>query len=117
MGCILSLLSAVSMLVTQSLGYTSVLSLALPCCLFGFANGIIVANTTVGAISTAGDHRGTGTGIVGATQMATGGIASTIIIALGGAQNFSVAAFAVILMACASVAAMLFVYRRRVVGA
>ncbi len=112
-GCILSLLSAVSMLVTQSLGYTSVLSLALPCCLFGFANGIIVANTTVGAISTAGDHRGTGTGIVGATQMATGGIASTIIIALGGAQNFAVAAFAVILMACVSVAAMLFVYRRR----
>jgi len=115
-GCSLSLLSAVSMLVTQSLGYTSALSLALPCCLFGFANGIIVANTTVGAISTAGNHRGTGTGIVGATQMAMGGIASTIIIALGGAENFSVAAIAVILMACISVAAMVFVFKRRVVG-
>jgi len=102
------------MLVTQVLGYTSALSLALPCCLFGFANGIIVANTTVGAISAAGDHRGTGTGIVGATQMATGGVASTIIIALGGAQNFSVAATAVILMACVSVVSMVFVFRRRV---
>jgi len=113
-GCILSLLASVSMLVTQVLGYTSALSLALPCCLFGFANGIIVANTTVGAISAAGDHRGTGTGIVGATQMATGGVASTIIIALGGAQNFSVAATAVILMACVSVVSMVFVFRRRV---
>jgi len=84
-GCGLSLLAAVAMLVTQAMGYTSALSLALPCCLFGFANGIIVANTTVGAISASGNHRGTGTGIVGAWQMATGGIASAIIVALGGA--------------------------------
>jgi len=112
-GCILSLLSAISMLITQAMGYTSALSLALPCCLFGFANGIIVANTTVGAISASGTNRGTGTGIVGAWQMATGGIASAAIIALGGAQNFSVAVAAIILMACVSVASMVFVFKRR----
>ena len=115
-GCVLSLLAAIAMLVTQAMGYTSALSLALPCCLFGFANGIIVANTTVGAITSAGDHRGTGTGIVGAWQMAAGGIASAVIIALGGAQNFSVAATAVILMACVSIVSMGFVYKRRVIA-
>lgn len=115
-GCILSLLSGVSMLVTQSLGMTSALSLALPCCLFGFANGITVANTTVGAITAAGSHRGTGTGIVGAWQMATGGIASAIIITLGGAQYFWVAASAVIAMAVVSVASMSFVFKNRAVA-
>ena len=101
------------MLVTQAAGFTHALSLALPCCLFGFANGIIVANTTVGAITAAGSHRGTGTGIVGAWQMATGGIASAIIIAMGGAQHFWVAVSVVILMACISVASMLYIYRHR----
>jgi len=112
-GCLLSLLASVAMLVTQALGFTSALSLALPCCLFGFANGIVVANSTVGAITAAGEHRGTGTGMVGAWQMAAGGIASAIIILLGGAQNFLIAATAVIVMACISVVSMVFVYRRR----
>lgn len=112
-GCCLSLLASVSMLTTQAVGMTHALSLALPCCLFGFANGIIVANTTVGAITAAGSHRGTGTGIVGAWQMATGGIAGAIIIALGGALHFNVAGLAVSAMACVSVLSMLYVYKNR----
>lgn len=115
LGCCLSLLSSVSMLVTQTLGFTHALSLALPCCLFGFANGIVIANTTVGAISAADNHRGTGTGIVGAWQMAAGGIAGAIIIALGGAQSFGVAITMVILMACISVVSMIYIYKHRVV--
>ena len=111
LGCFLSLLSGVSMLLTQAMGFTHALSLALPCCLFGFANGIVIANSTVGAISAADNHRGTGTGIVGAWQMAAGGIAGAIIIALGGAQHFVVAISVVIVMACISVASMLYIYR------
>ena len=101
------------MLATQSAGLTHALSLALPCCLFGFSNGIIVANSTVGAISAAGNRRGTGTGIVGAMQMATGGIAGAIIVALGGTQTFWIAALVVICMAMISIMCMLYVYRRR----
>lgn len=115
-GCVLSLISGLSMFATQALGYTHALSLALPCCLFGFANGIVVANTTVGAIAAAGEHRGTGTGIVGAAQMATGGVAGALIVALGGAQHFSVGAGVVIAMACLSVLAMLTVYKHRPVA-
>jgi DHA1 family bicyclomycin/chloramphenicol resistance-like MFS transporter len=116
-GCFLSLIATLSMLVTQSIGFTHALSLALPCCLFGFANGIIVANTTVGAITAAGRHRGSGTGIVGAWQMATGGIASAIIVAIGGAQNFTIAGTAVIAMACVSVGSMLYVFNHRELSA
>ena len=116
-GSCLSLCAAVSMLATQSLGFTHALSLALPFCLFGFSNGIIVANSTVGAISAAGNRRGTGTGIVGAWQMATGGIAGAIIVALGGTQTFWIAAFVVIGMAAISVCCMVYVYRRRSLAA
>ncbi len=112
-GCGLSLIASIAMLVTQSLGFTHALSLALPCCLFGFANGIIIANTTVGAISAAGEHRGTGTGVVGAWQMATGGIAGALIIALGGDQQFWIAAGVTIVMSAISVVSMVFIYQRR----
>ena len=112
-GSSLSLVSVLTLFVTQAAGMTHALSLALPCCLFGFSNGIVVANSTVGAISASGKHAGTGTGIVGACQMATGGIAGAVIVALGGAQNFSIAAAALIVMSVVSVMSMLFVYRQR----
>ena len=80
--------------------------------LLGFSNGIVVANSMAGAIDASGTHVGTGTGIVGAWQMAAGGIAGAIIIALGGAQQFVIAGVAVIVMAMISVLSMLYVYRK-----
>ncbi len=112
-GCSLSLLSVVALFTTQTLGMTHALSLALPCCLFGFSNGIVVANSTIGAISAAGKNAGTGTGIVGAWQMATGGIAGAVIVAMGGAQVFSIAAGALLVMSLISVLSMMFVFRNR----
>jgi len=107
-GSSLSLVSVLALFLTQAAGMTHALSLALPCCLFGFSNGIVVANSTVGAMSAAGKNAGTGTGIVGACQMATGGIAGAVIVALGGAQHFSIASAALILMSVVSVTSMLF---------
>lgn len=111
-GCILSLIALSILLLTQLAGLTHALSLALPCMLLGFSNGIVVANSMAGAIDASGTHVGTGTGIVGAWQMAAGGIAGAIIIALGGAQQFVIAGVAVIVMAMISVLSMLYVYRK-----
>lgn len=112
-GCLLSLISILLLWTTQALGYTHALSLAIPCALFGFSNGIVVANTTAGAISSVGKHAGTGTGLVGAWQMATGGIAGAIIVALGGAQVFSIAVGVVLVMSIIAVASMVYIYRYR----
>lgn len=108
-GCIVSMLGIVAMYITQSMGFTHALSLAIPCCIFGFGNGIVVANTTVGAITAAGKFAGTGSGVVGAWQMATGGIAGAIIIAMGGDQIFSVAAGSLIVMSIIAVVSMIYV--------
>ena len=112
-GCVLTLVSVIALYTTQAIGMTHALSLALPGILFGFANGIVVANTTIGAISAAGRHAGTGTGLAGAWQMATGGIAGAIIVGLGGAQNFQLAASGLILMSVISVGSIICVYRWR----
>lgn len=112
-GCGLSFVAVLSLFITQAIGLTHALSLALPCSLFGFSNGIVVANSTMGAIASSGKHAGTGSGIVGAWQMATGGIAGAIIAALGGAQVFSIAAGTLIVMSVIAVASMVFVYRHR----
>lgn len=110
-GCILSLISVLAMFLSQAMGMTHALSLALPCCLFGFSNGIIVANSTIGAVSASGKHIGTGSGIVGSWQMATGGIAGAIIVALGGAEVFSIAAGILIAMSAIAVVSMFYVNR------
>ncbi len=112
-GCIVSMIGIMAMYVTQSMGITHALSLAIPCCIFGFGNGIVVANTTIGAITAAGKFAGTGSGVVGAWQMATGGIAGAIIIAMGGDQIFSVAAGALIVMSIIAVVSMIYVRAHR----
>lgn len=112
-GCTLSLLSVCLLFLTQKLGYTHALSLALPCCLFGFSNGIVVANATIGAIAVSGKNAGTGTGIVGSWQMAAGGIAGAVIVSLGGAQIFDIASGVLILMGVISVLSMFYVFRNR----
>jgi len=114
-GCCISLFATLLLFFTQAIGMSSALSLALPCALFGFGNGIVVANSMAGAIAASGQHAGTGSGIVGAWQMAAGGIAGTLIIALGGAENFSVAAGVTILMAIISVLSMVQVYRKHLI--
>jgi len=107
-GCTLSLISLLLLIATQAMGLTHALSLAIPCSLFGFSNGIVVANSTAGAMSAAGKHAGTGTGLLGAWQMATGGIAGAIIVALGGAQIFSIAMAVLIVMSVVAVLSMLY---------
>ena len=111
-GCLLTLVSVLALYTTQAVGLTHALSLALPGILFGFANGIVVANTTIGAISAAGRHAGTGTGLAGSWQMAIGGIAGAIIVGMGGAQNFQLAVSGLIIMSLISVGSMYYVYRR-----
>jgi DHA1 family bicyclomycin/chloramphenicol resistance-like MFS transporter len=112
-GCILTLVSVVALYLTQAAGLRHALSLALPCMLFGFANGIVIANTTIGAISASGRHAGTGTGLTGAWQMAVGGAAGAIIVGMGGAENFQLAAGGLIIMSVVSVGSIYYVYQRR----
>jgi len=112
-GCLLTLISVLAFYATQAAGMTHALSLAIPGILFGFANGIVIANATIGAISASGRYAGTGTGLTGAWQMTVGGVAGAIIVGMGGAQDFQLAAGGLIFMSLISVGSIFYVYQRR----
>jgi hypothetical protein len=112
-GCILNLISVLLLFLTQFLEMAHPLSLAIPCCLYGLSNGVIVGNTTVGAINASGSNAGTGGGLVGAWQMAVGGLAGSAIVGFGGAENFLLAAFCLILMSTGALLSIIYVFRKR----
>ena len=112
-GCSLCALSLLSLFVTQSLGMTHVLALALPCCMFGFSNGLTVANSVIGGIKSVGKNAGTGSGLIGASQMLIGSLLGGIIIFLGGDQNISLACGIILGAGLASVLVALPIYMQR----
>lgn len=112
-GCSLCALSLLSLFVTQSLGMTHVLALALPCCMFGFSNGLTVANCVIGGIKSVGKNAGTGSGLIGASQMLIGSLLGGIIIFLGGDQNISLACGVILGAGLASVLVALPIYMQR----
>ena len=98
LGCIGSLIALGVMLLCYLYGLTNPLSIALPLFMFGLGNGITVANSLIGAISSAGKNSGTATGITGAISMASGGVIGSIIISSGGDASFFIALSIIIIL-------------------
>lgn len=110
-GCVLCSLSLILLFATQYFGVTSVLGIVLPCCLFGFSNGLTIANTVIGGIKSAGKYAGTGSGIIGAMQMITGSLLGSVIILLGGDRDIVVACALVLLAGIISMGVAIMIYR------
>ena len=98
MGCLLSCLAMLILLYSVTSGAQMAISLALPCMLFGFANGFTVANATIGGISTAGQHAGTGSGLIGAMTMICGSVGGALMILFGAATDISVGVIGMLVM-------------------
>ena len=109
LGCSLNLISVIGFFAFDAMDMTHILSLVIPGCLFGFSNGLIVANTTVGAVAASGRNAGTGAGIAGAMQMGMGGIAGSALVAMGGAENFMIASSGLIAMSLLALISMYYV--------
>lgn len=113
-GCLLSLSSMVILAMTQLMGITSPLGLALPCMLFGFSNGLTVANSAIGGISAAGKYAGTGSGVIGAATMALGGITGTIFVSLGADSSVIIGIIGLFVMVMAALLNAGFLYRQTI---
>ena len=86
-GC-MCLISVVSLFVpwTFDLNHPSLLGLF--GLLLGFASGFVIANTTIGAMSSAGDSSGNASGVVGAAQLGFGILGGAIVVYIGGYEHF-----------------------------
>ena len=79
------------------------LALSLICMLFGCSNGFAVANSMTGAINSSRFNKGAASGLMGAFQVGSGGLAGFLIIYLGGAQNFNICLYALLIMSGISI--------------
>ena len=86
-GC-MCLISVVSLFLpwTFDLNHPSLLGLS--GLLLGFASGFVIANTTIGAMSSAGDSSGNASGVVGAAQLGFGILGGAIVVNIGGYEHF-----------------------------
>ena len=80
---------------------------------YGVANGLIVANSLVGAIRAAGPHSGAATGLCGALQMACSAGLGSLVIWLGGDADFRLAAGICWVMTAVGLACGLVAMQRR----
>ena len=91
-GSLVTLFSMIILFFAAYLGELSPVTIAFPCGLFGFGNGILISNATIGAISAAGKYAGTGSGFTGAWQMLAGAGFGALIVAVGGTINMLITA-------------------------
>lgn len=114
-GSLITLASMIILLFVSYIDNLSPMAIALPCGLFGFGNGILISNATIGAISAAGKYAGTGTGFTGAWQMIAGASFGALIAAIGGADNILIAVSSVIGISIISIVCLsyAFFYRHK----
>ena len=91
------------MLAEDLTDFLTPLLLSFLCFCFGVCNGLVIANAIICSMRAAGRNSGAGTGLLGAMQMLFGGIAGGAIIALGGADYFSVTATGLLIMSLCAV--------------
>ena len=107
-GSLLTVLVPILMLTGALTGLLTPILLSFLCFCFGVCNGLVIANAMICSIRAAGRNSGAGTGLLGAMQMLFGGVAGSAIIALGGADDFSVTATGLLIMAlCAALSSFL----------
>ena len=71
--------------------------------MFGFTNGLVVANGMIGAINATKSNQGAASGLMGALQVGFGGVFGFLIIYLGGATNFYISLVGMSIMATISI--------------
>ena len=110
-GCSLSVLSLLLLWGVYDYASFSALAIALPCMLFGFANGFTVANATIAGIAAAGQQAGTASGFIGAMTMIVGGVGGAVLIGAGAAHTPLIGVIGMLVMVAISACASLTLYR------
>ena len=102
-GTVCSFLTVLIFFLNNNLGENGSLTLSLICFLFGCSNGFAVANSMTGAINSSKLNKGAASGLMGAFQVGSGGLAGFLIIFFGGAENFNICLFALFIMSGISI--------------
>ena len=111
-GCISATTALLLLLATSYFAVETPLALALPCILFGFSNGLTVANATIGGIGAASANAGTASGLIGAFTMMVGAVGGAVVIALGADLNVMIGFIGMFVMVCVSLTSAIIINLR-----
>ena len=115
-GTLCSFLTVLIFFLNNNLAQNGPLALSLICILFGCSNGFAVANSMTGAINSSKLNKGAASGLMGAFQVGSGGLAGFLIIFFGGAENFNICLFALFIMSGISIiSSYLILYREKLI--
>ena len=115
-GTVCSFCTVFIFFLNNNLGENGPLTLSLICVLFGCSNGFAVANSMTGAINSSKLNKGAASGLMGAFQVGSGGLAGFLIIYFGGAENFNICLFALFIMSGISIiSSYLILYRNKMI--
>ena len=115
-GTVCSFCTVFIFFLNNNLGENGPLTLSLICVLFGCSNGFAVANSMTGAINSSKLNKGAASGLMGAFQVGSGGLAGFLIIYFGGAENFNICLFALFIMSGISIiSSYLVLYRKKII--
>ena len=89
------------------------MALSFICVLFGCSNGFAVANSMTGAINSSKSNKGAASGLMGAFQVGSGGLAGFLIIFFGGAENFNICLTALFIMSGISIISSYLIFKKR----
>ena len=89
------------------------MALSFICVLFGCSNGFAVANSMTGAINSSKSNKGAASGLMGAFQVGSGGLAGFLIIFFGGAENFNICLIALFIMSGISIISSYLIFKKR----
>ena len=102
-GTVCSFCTVFIFFLNNNLGENGSLTLSLICVLFGCSIGFAVANSMTGAINSSKLNKGAASGLMGAFQVGSGGLAGFLIIFFGGAENFNICLFALFIISGISI--------------
>ena len=103
LGTICSFCTVLIFFLNSNLFQNGPLVLSLICMLFGCSNGFAIANSMTGAINSSKFNKGAASGLMGALQVGSGGLAGFLIIYFGGAQNFNICLYGLFIISGISI--------------
>ena len=95
-GAWLSLLIIITFLLPSILDWNHPMLIGIPCLIFGFSSALLLSTANMGAVAAAGELGGSASGLINSTQTLFGVIGGSLVVGIGGFENFEKGVFVLI---------------------
>ena len=95
-GSFTTLLIMITFLLPNILGWKHEMLIGIPCLIFGISSAVLLTTASMGAVAAAGELGGSASGLMKSTQTIFGVIGGSLVVGIGGFENFEKGVFVLI---------------------